>query len=246
MPDFAFLGDTLAQLLAVTPTTVALFGLSVAAGFVLAVGLATMRAAGGLAAACSRVYVFVFRGSPLLIQLFLVYYGLGQFPVVRHSLLWPVLRQPFWCAVVALALCTAGYTAEILRGGLLAVPPGQIEAARASGMSGSLLLRRIIAPIALRAALPAYSTEVVLMVKSTALASLVTVWEITGTAQRIIAHTYRTMEVFLCAAAIYLTLNFIILRLLGLLERALSAHERAAPATPAAPLPGTTAAAPAR
>ena len=229
MPDFAFLGDTLAQLLAVTPTTLELFALSVAAGLALAVLLAAMRAAGGVLGTCSRAYVFVFRGSPLLIQLFLVYYGLGQFPAVRHSLAWPVLRQPFWCAVIALALCTAGYTAEILRGGLLAVPPGQVEAARASGMSGALLLRRIVAPIAVRAALPAYSTEVVLMVKSTALASLVTVWEITGTAQRIISHTYRTMEVFLCAAAIYLALNFVILRLLALLERALSAHRRAAP-----------------
>lgn len=230
MIDIGFLGDTLLQLLAVTPTTLALFALSLSAGFVLAVGLAAMRASGGIAAAMSRVYVFIFRGSPLLIQMFLVYYGLGQFAVIRHSLAWPVLRQPFWCAVIALALCTAGYTAEILRGGLLAVRPGQIEAARACGMSGRLLLRRIIAPIALRAALPAYSTEIVLMVKSTALASLVTVWEITGTAQRIIAHTYRTMEVFLCAAAIYLVLNFVLLRLLAWLEHALSPHERAAPA----------------
>jgi octopine/nopaline transport system permease protein len=139
------------------------------------------------------------------------------------------LRDPFSCAVISLALCTAGYTAEIFRGGLQAVPPLQIEAARACGMSGFLILRRIIAPLALRAALPAYSTELILMMKSTSLASLVTVWEVTGIAQRIIHSTYRTFEVFFCAALIYLVLNFIIVRALGLIEYRLSAHLRARP-----------------
>ncbi|VTM43433.1 amino acid ABC transporter permease [Klebsiella quasipneumoniae] len=92
--------------------------------------------------------------------------------MIRHSFLWPLLREPFICAVLALALCTAAYTAEILRGGLLAIPPGQIEAGQACGMSRWLLLRRIIAPVMLRYALPAYSTEAILLVKSTALASL--------------------------------------------------------------------------
>ncbi len=226
--DVAFLADTTRQLLAAVPTTLGLFALSVAIGGVLALVLTWMRLAGGaVLAAIARAYVLVFRGSPLLIQMFLVYYGLGQFRAVRFSPVWPVLRDPFDCAVISLALCTAAYTTEIFRGGLLAVPPAQIEAARACGMSGPLLLRRIIAPVALRAALPAYSTEIVLMVKSTALASLVTVWEVTGVAQQIIAHTYRTMEVFLCAAAIYLALNFVILRLIGFLEYRLGAHGRA-------------------
>jgi octopine/nopaline transport system permease protein len=228
--DPAFLLNTLGQLFAALPTTLGLFVLSIALGCLLALGVTWMRVSGGrVLSRVARVYVFVFRGSPLLIQFFLIYYGLGQFPVIRHSFAWPLLRDPFFCAVVTLALCTAGYTAEIFRGGLLAVPQPQLEAARACGMSGFLLFRRIIAPIALRACLPAYSTEMVLMVKSTALASLVTVWEMTGVAQRIIAHSYRTMEVFLCAAAIYLTLNYILVRALGLLEYRLSSHQRARP-----------------
>jgi octopine/nopaline transport system permease protein len=153
---------------------------------------------------------------------------LGQFGVIRESFLWPVLREPYMCAVLSLALCTAGYTAEIIRGGLMAVPVGQIEAGYSIGLSGFALLRRVIGPIALRQCLPAYSTEAVLLVKSTALASLVTVWEVTGVAQQIIQQTYRTTEVFICAALIYLFLNFVIVRLLGLLETRLSRHLRAA------------------
>ncbi len=162
--------------------------------------------------AIAKGYIFIFRGSPLLIQMFLVFYGLGQFGFIRYSFLWPFLREPLVCAVLSLALCTAGYSAEIFRGGIRAVSPKEIEAARAIGMSGCLLVRRILAPIAFRHALPAYSTEIVLMMKSTALASLVTVWEVTGVAQRLISQTYRTMEAFLCAAIIYLVLNFIILQ----------------------------------
>ena len=136
---------------------------------------------------------------------------------------------------------TAGYTAEIIRGGLMAVPVGQIEAGYAIGLSGFSLLRRVIGPIALRQCLPAYSTEAVLLVKSTALASLVTVWEVTGVAQQIIQQTYRTTEVFICAALIYLFLNFVIVRLLGLLEVRLSRHLRAAPVQAAArPVSATT------
>lgn len=162
--------------------------------------------------------------------MFLVYYRLGQFGVIRHSFMWPVLREPYVCAVLSLALCTAGYTAEIIRGGLMAIPVGQIEAGYSIGLSGFSLLRRGIAPIALRLCLPAYSTETVLLVKSTALASLVTVWEVTGVAQEIIHQTYRTTEVFTRAAIIYLLLNFAIVRALGFVERRLSGHLRSPPA----------------
>jgi octopine/nopaline transport system permease protein len=229
--DFAFLADTLSQLLAALPTTLALFLLSIALGCVLALGVTWMRfSALRPLAALARGYVFVFRGLPLLIQLFLVYYGVGQFDAVRDSWLWPLLRDPFACVVISLAICTSAYTSEIFRGAVLAVPAAQLEAARAMGMSGLLLFRRLIAPLALRQALPAYSTEIVLMVKSTALASLVTVWEVTGVAQRIIAHSYRTMEVFLCAAAVYLILNFLLLRLIALVEYRLSPQLRPMPA----------------
>lgn len=228
--DVAFLWSTFVKLVSAVPMTLGLFAASVSLGAVFALGITYCRVSGGLvASAFARAYVFVFRGSPLLIQMFLIYYGLGQFPAVRHSLFWPVLRDPFSCAVLALALCTAGYQAEIMRGGLQAVPAREIEAGRAAGMSGLLLFRRIIAPIAIRQALPAYSTEVILMVKSTALASLVTVWEVTGTAQRLISQTYRTMEVFLVATLIYLLINFIIVRLMALVEYRLSPHLRERP-----------------
>lgn len=228
--DIAFLSSTMATLLAALPMTLALFITSITLGGLLALGLVWMRTGGNpILSGFAKAYIFVFRGSPLLIQMFLIFYGLGQFGIIRYSFLWPLLLEPFVCAVLSLALCTAGYTAEIFRGGIRAVSPKEIEAARSIGMSGFLLVRRILAPIAFRHALPAYSTEIVLMLKSTALASLVTVWEVTGVAQRLISHTYRTMEVFLCAAVIYLVLNFIILQAFGLLEYRLSRHRRAAP-----------------
>lgn len=230
MWDFDFLSSTMLKLLAALPTTLELFVLSVSLGALLAMGLTWMRVSDNrILRNLARGYIFVFRGSPLLIQMFLIYYGLGQFPAIRQSILWPVLREPFACAVIGLALCTAGYAAEIFRGGLMAVPGQQIEAGRACGLSGFRLLRHIIAPIAVRQALPAYSTEIILMVKSTALASLVTVWEVTGVAQRLISQTYRTMEVFLCAAAIYLILNFVIARIIALIEHRLSPHLRSMP-----------------
>ncbi len=230
--DFAFLGTTMVTLLKAVPMTLALFCLSVTTGGVLALLVVWMRVGDNpVLSAFAKGYIFVFRGSPLLIQMFLVFYGLAQFSFIRNGPLWPFLREPFVCAVLSLALCTAGYSAEIFRGGIRSISPREIEAARSIGMSGFLLVRRIIAPIAFRYALPAYSTEVVLMMKSTALASLVTVWEVTGVAQRLISQTYRTMEVFLCAALIYLVLNFIVLQGMALVERALSRHLRAAPPT---------------
>lgn len=231
--DIPFLAETMQKLLAATPTTLGLFILSIMLGAVLAVGIVWMRVSGvAPLERFARYYVFVFRGSPLMIQMFLVYYGLSQFQAVRQSFVWPLMRDPFACAVISLALCTAGYTAEIFRGGLMSVPAKEIEAGRSCGMSGFLLLRRVIGPIALRQLLPSYSTEIVLMVKSTALASLVTVWEVTGVAQRIIAQSYRTMEVFLCAALIYLVLNFVITQLISALERWLTPHLRNRPSRP--------------
>ncbi|MBB4229564.1 ABC transporter permease [Rhizobium mongolense] len=229
--DLTFLSQTMITLLKAVPMTLALFSASIFFGLLLALLIVWMRVGGNpVLSAIAKGYVFIFRGSPLLIQMFLVFYGLGQFGFIRYSFLWPFLREPFVCAVLSLALCTAGYTAEIFRGGIRAISPREIEAARSIGMSGLLLVRRILAPIAFRHALPAYSTEIVLMMKSTALASLVTVWEVTGVAQRLISQTYRTMEVFLCAALIYLVLNFIILQGMALLEYSLSRHRRAVPA----------------
>ncbi len=218
-----FLLDTLLRLLAGVPLTLQLTACSVAVGVVLAAVLALLTRIGGVAGWAARGYIFVFRGSPLLVQIFLIYYGLGQFPAVRQSLLWPFLRQPWWCALLALSLNTAAYGAEVIRGGLLAVPRGQIEAGRVCGMSSFGLYRRVIMPLALRQALPAYGNEVIIMVKSTSLASVITLMEVTGIAKGIISESFRALPVFACAAAIYLAINFSIAGVVRLLERRLAA-----------------------
>jgi octopine/nopaline transport system permease protein len=230
MSEFDFLVETMGHLLEGLPTTIELAVISVASGIVLAVLLAVARASSRIAEPFVRAYVFVLRGTPLLLQIFMIYYGLGQFAGVRDSIFWPLLRQPWWCAILALTLNTAAYGSEIVRGGLNAVPAGAIEAARVAGMSRATLYRRIVLPIALRQALPAYGNEMVIMVKSTSLASTVTLMEVTGIAYGIISETYRALEVFLCAGAIYLVLNFLLTRALGLAERRLNPHLRRAAA----------------
>ncbi|MFJ4142331.1 ABC transporter permease [Pseudomonas sp. NPDC089734] len=220
--------DVLKQLLAGVPLTLRLAALALLLGFALAVIVA--------AAVSSSVrplrwigkgYVEVFRGTPLLVQIFLIYYGLGQIPELRQSFLWPFLREPYWCAIVALAMNTSAYTAEIIRGAIQSVPAGEIEAARACGMSGLLLRRRIIWPIALRQGLAVYGSEMILMIKATSLASIITLTEVTGIAYKITSDTYRVMEVFIVAGAIYLALNFAITLAIALIERRLLAHHAA-------------------
>lgn len=231
MLDFAFLGETFATLVGGIPLTLQLTALSVATGGVLAFVLALMRASGHpLLDLPARFYIFAFRGTPLLVQIYIIYYGLSQFPVLRQSVLWPFLREAYWCAAIALALNTAAYSAEVIRGGLNAVPAGQIEAARSFGMSRGLAFRRIILPLAIRQMLPAYSNEIILMVKATALASTITLMEITGIAAKLISQSYRPVEVFVCAGAIYLALNFVIARIFTMLQYALTPEKREAPA----------------
>ena len=234
--DVDFLGKTLLQLAAGIPLLLKLAAFSIAAGAVLAIVLALMRLSGNsVLDALARGYVFVFRGTPLLVQIFLIYYGLGQFAEIRQSALWPFLREPYWCALLALTLNTAAYSSEIIRGGILSVPVGQIEAARSCGMSRSLMFRRIIAPQGLRVALPAYGNEIILMTRATALASVITLMEVTGIASKIISETFRAVEVFICAGAIYLLINFAISRGIALLERRLSPQVARAPAPVAIP-----------
>ncbi|MGO4623055.1 ABC transporter permease [Ensifer sp. 2YAB10] len=227
MIDLPFIYDAFVQLCSGIPLTLQLMAVSVASGAVLAIVLAAMRLSTWTPLdLLARIYIFIFRGTPLLVQLYLIYYGLSQFPELRKTFLWPFLREAYWCAALALALNTAAYSAEIIRGGVLSVPAGQIEAARAYGMSGFTLIRRIIAPQALRQMLPGYSNEVILMVKSTALASTITMMEVTGLAAKLISATYRPVEIFIAAGAIYLLLNFIVSRLFKLFEYRLSAAQR--------------------
>lgn len=228
--DFAFFAEILPKLLAGLPLTLELAGTSILLGAILALALAlAQRLRQPLIDWPIKGFVAVFRGTPLLVQIFLIYYGLGQFrPTLQELGLWGLFRDPYWCAILALTLNTAAYGSEILRGAMQSVPSGQIEAAQAFGMTRLMTLRRIVLPIALRQALPSYGNEIILMVKGTSLASIVTLMEITGIAQGIISQTYRAMEVFVCAGAIYLILNFIITRTLGRLEYNLSRHLRPA------------------
>jgi octopine/nopaline transport system permease protein len=230
--DFTFMYETFLQLLEGLPLTLNLACTSVALGAIVAMLFALMRMSGvAVLDWTARGYVFVFRGTPLLVQIFLIYYGLGQFrPTLQEWGVWGFFREPYWCAILALTLNTGAYASEIIRGGLLSVPHAQVEAARACGMSGVLLFRRIIFPIAVRQALPAYGNEIVLMVKATSLVSIITMMELTGIAQKLIAQTFRAIEVFIVAGAIYLFINFLVTRLIQAIEWWLSPHLRRAPA----------------
>ena len=222
--DFELMAETLPKLLAGVPVTLTLVVSSLLLGFLFAVILAQMRLSRNLLLSnLAYAYVYVFRSTPLLVQIFLIYYGSGQFREPLESVgLWYFLREPYFCAVLALTMNTAAYTAEIIRGGILSVPWGQLEAGRAIGMSGATLFRRIVFPVAVRQALPAYGNEIILMVKSTSLASTITLLEVTGIAKKIIAETFQPMEVFIIAGAIYLTINFIVTRGVQWLEVKLS------------------------
>ncbi|WP_165667755.1 ABC transporter permease [Metapseudomonas otitidis] len=200
--------------------TLELVAIAVIAGLILALPMGIARASRHwYVRALPYGYIFFFRGTPLLVQLFLVYYGLAQFEAVRHSDLWPYLRSPFWCAVITMTLHTAAYIAEIIRGAIQAIPPGEIEAARALGMSQAKTLVHIILPRAARIGLPAYSNEVILMLKASALASTVTLLELTGMARTIIARTYLPVEIFFAAGMFYLVIAFLLVRGFRLLEK---------------------------
>jgi octopine/nopaline transport system permease protein len=228
--------DSLPELLGGLVLTLELVLLSLLLGFFLAIGIALMRLSPYRPlSAFAYVYVFVFRSTPLLVQIFLIYYGLGQFEAIRDSFLWTFFREPFWCAILAFTLNTGAYTSEIFRGGIESVPYGQVEAARACGMGRILMFRRIIFPVAIRQALPGYGNEVILMVKASSLASTITLMEVTGIARNIISTTYAVVDIFILAGAIYLTINFLLTRALRYVEWRLSPHLRGAPQPVLAP-----------
>ncbi|MDG9922550.1 MULTISPECIES: ABC transporter permease [unclassified Pseudomonas] len=212
----------LPRLLEGAALTVELVAFAVLAGLILALPMGIARASRHwYVRALPYGYIFFFRGTPLLVQLFLVYYGLAQFDVVRQGPLWPYLRDPYWCTVITMTMHTAAYIAEILRGAIQAVPPGEIEAARALGMSRAQAMIYIILPRAARIGLPAYSNEVILMLKASALASTVTLLELTGMSRTIIARTYLPVEIFFAAGIFYLVIAYVMVRAFKLLERKL-------------------------
>ena len=171
-------------------------------------------------------YVYVFRGTPLLVQLYLIYYGLGQFEAVRDSFLWPVLKDPLWCTLISFVLNTAAYTTEIFRGAIEAIPYGEVEAAKACGMSNWLRTTRIVLPNALRRALPAYSNEIIFMVHGSVVASTVTIVDILGAGRILNAKYYLAYEGFLAAAALYMILVLFITRGFKFWEKHWHAHLR--------------------
>ena len=202
--------------------TIELVAIAVVAGLILALPMGIARASRHwYVRALPFGYIFFFRGTPLLVQLFLVYYGLAQFDAVRQGPLWPYLRDPYWCAIITMTMHTAAYIAEILRGAIQAVPPGEIEAARALGMSRAQAMLSIILPRAARIGLPAYSNEVILMLKASALASTITLLELTGMSRTIIARTYLPVEIFFAAGVFYLVIAYVMVRAFKLLERKL-------------------------
>lgn len=163
-------------------------------------------------------YATFFRGTPLLVQVFLIYYGLGQLEGMRESVFWPLFKQPFFCAVLALSLNTSAYTANIIRGAIQAVPYGEVEAGRAFGMNRLKLYRHVILPQACRLFLPAYGNEAIIMLKATSLASTITIMDLTGVTNHIMTTTYRPFEIFIAAACIYIAITFVLTRVFHRLE----------------------------
>lgn len=225
--NFSLIFDILPLLMTGLALTLQLTAISVVIGFVIAVPLALMRVS--TYPTLSRLvslYTFAFRGTPLLVQLFLIYYGASQIAWIRSSIAWCILRDPYWCALIAFSLNNAAYVTEILRGGMRAVPPGEIEAAKALGMHYALRTRRITLPAAIRLCLPAYTNEVVMMLKASSLASTITLMELTGTARKIVAQTFSPYEVFIAAALIYLGVTVVVTSALARLEEHLNRHRR--------------------
>jgi His/Glu/Gln/Arg/opine family amino acid ABC transporter permease subunit len=202
--------------------TLRLLFFSTLCGLVLAVPLALARVSkNALLHAPAYAYSVFFRGTPLIVQIFLIYYGLAQFSFVRDSFLWIFFRESYPCALIALSLNMTAYVGEVVRGGILAVPNGEREAAVAMGMSPSLLYRRIILPRAFGLMLPALGNEIVIQLKSTSLASTITLLDVTGVARRLAAATYQTDPLFV-AAAIYVVMTYGLAQIFKLLEARLN------------------------
>ena len=164
-------------------------------------------------------YSYVFRGTPLLVQIFIIYFGLGQIESLRSSFLWVILKEPYWCAIIAFALNTGAYTSEILRSAFQTIKPGIIEAGKSLGISNKIIFYKVQIPIAIRQSLPAYGNEIILMLKGTSLASTVTLMDLTGVAKYIISTTFKPIEVFIVAGGIYLFMTFIIHNVIKFLEK---------------------------
>ncbi|NDZ16423.1 amino acid ABC transporter permease [Variovorax sp. WS11] len=196
-------------------------------GLLLSVPLAFARhAERRLLSAPVAAFTFVIRGTPALVQLYLIYYGLSQFEAVRASVLWPWLSNAGVCALLAFTLNTTAYTTEIFHGALKSLPRGELEAAMSFGMSRWTQVRRILAPSMLRRALPQYANEIIMLLHMSSLAGLVTLIDITGAARYVNAEFYLAFEPFITAGVLYLAITLLLVRLFVAAERRWLVHLR--------------------
>ena len=209
--DLNLMIDSLPKLLSATLTTLKLLSLSLVFGLIIGLIFAIMRLSKNkFVSNFSYGFSYVFRGTPLLVQIFIIYFGLGQIEYLRSTILWNILKEPYWCAIIAFSLNTGAYTSEILRSAFQTIKPGLIEAGKSLGISSKIIFYKIQIPIAIKQSLPAYGNEIILMLKGTSLASTVTLMDLTGVAKYIISTTFKPVEVFIVAGSIYLFLTFLI------------------------------------
>ena len=218
--DFDLMITSFPKLLSATAITLKLLSASLFFGLFLGLFFAILRLnKNTFVNKFSYGYSYVFRGTPLLVQIFIIYFGLGQIEYLRETFLWVILKEPYWCAIIAFTLNTGAYTSEILRSALQTIKPGIVEAGKSLGISNKIIFYKIQIPIAIRQSLPAYGNEIILMMKGTSLASTVTLMDLTGVAKYIISTTFKPIEVFIVAGSIYLLMTFIIHNLIKFLEK---------------------------
>ena len=218
--DFELMINSFPKLLSAAAITLKLLSVSLIIGLFIGLLFAILRLNKNIFVnRFAYGYSYLFRGTPLLVQIFIIYFGLGQIEYLRTTFLWTILKEPYWCAIIAFALNTGAYTSEILRSAFQTIKPGIIEAGKSLGISTKIIFYKIQIPIAIRQSLPAYGNEIILMMKGTSLASTVTIMDLTGVAKYIISTTFRPVEVFIVAGGIYLFMTFIIHNIIKYLEK---------------------------
>ena len=218
--DFELMVNSFPKLLNATLITLKLLSVSLIIGLFIGLFFAILRLNKNVFInRFAYGYSYIFRGTPLLVQIFIIYFGLGQIEYLRSTILWVILKEPYWCAIIAFALNTGAYTSEILRSAFQTIKPGFIEAGKSLGISNKIIFYKIQIPIAIRQSLPAYGNEIILMMKGTSLASTVTIMDLTGVAKYIISTTFRPVEVFIVAGGIYLFMTFVIHNIIKYLEK---------------------------
>ena len=221
--DLELMSSSIPKLLSATVITLKLLSLSLFFGLFIGLLFAILRLNKNIFInKFAYGYSYVFRGTPLLVQIFIIYFGLGQIEYLRSTVLWVVLKEPYWCAIIAFSLNTGAYTSEILRSAFQTIKPGFIEAGKSLGISNKIIFYKIQIPIAIKQSLPAYGNEIILMLKGTSLASTVTLMDLTGVAKYIISTTFKPIEVFIVAGSIYLFMTFIIHNFIKYLEKKFS------------------------